>query len=63
MIKGSVSIGDILYEPRKGLVVEVTAFGEDNFGQKAIEYKVSPRKTNYTTAFFVFKYFYRLGRV
>lgn len=63
MIKGHISVGDILYEPRDGRIVEVAGFGNDKFGQKAVFYWISPRKQHMTTARFVFDGFTRLGKV
>ena len=56
MIKGEIKIGDILYDQISDEIIEVTRFGEDQFGQAAIEYQ-NKIITKYTTAYLIFRYF------
>lgn len=63
MITGPIKVGDILLEPNDCEIGEVTGFGPDHIGQSAVYYKITPSLEVMTTAYFVFKYFYKLGTV
>lgn len=57
-----ISIGDVLYDPIKDRIIEVTAFAEDNLGQKALLYIDinGLADLKYVTAWIAFNYFTKL---
>lgn len=57
-----ISIGDILYDPKFDVIVQVTGIGQDMFNQHAIFYTTG-KQEQFTTAYFVFKYFIKLGEL
>lgn len=62
MIKGEIRVGDILWCPNLEEIVEVKGFCKDHFGQNAVYY-FDGKIEKVTTAYFVFKYFTKLGSI
>lgn len=60
----TIGIGDILYDPISDYICEITRFGEDEFGQTAVEYMINKRgKCFYSSAWVIFKYFVKVGNI
>lgn len=57
-----INYGDIVYIPQTDQIGEVIYFGQDEFGQTAIQYLVG-EKYFYTSAWLAFKYWIYLGSV